>query len=380
MKVAAALAVALFALGFLLGDVIRHSQYTPDGFVYAWFSARDAGFNDRDALRVARATYEKTPLMAVPRQRRLIEMDIPALSMYARAFARRPLYPWLASLLLPSMSLRALFTVSALSYVVFGLTLFWLLSSFGRPWLAAILTMIALALPVPLTRGLAEADLTDMLAAVWWTLALGALLRLMHDNNNRALLVTLAIASILLTLTRPTPYLTVIPALAFGVLRRSWWAFIASCGGIAAYAIDGLGMPPFGLRDQWQWEYTHQPRPTTLSFQAWYVSSLVETVHYTLSEAVKTIAPFVIVVAGVYGIIRTRMRDELLILFAAMLACLIAVPLNPESWEVARTVAFPLIPVFAAIAQAVLCAILPEANAIQKTARPKPSGSSLVSP
>jgi hypothetical protein len=96
------------------------------------------------------------------------------------------------------------------------------------------------------------------------------------------------------------------------------------------------------------------------SFSAWYRHALLGTLRYTVSEAVRTILPAVLVLAAIYGAIRMRVRDEMLVLLAAVLACLIAIPFNPVPSALARVVVFPLLPVFCAIAQCFISALLQE--------------------
>lgn len=356
MKAAAAAIVALFALAMLVGDILPHPHLTPDGFIYTWFAVQDTGKDPRSSASIARTAYLHTPLGETPRYRQIFEMRQPALRSYAKVFVNRPLYPRVASFLVPYVGLRALTIVSAVSYFVFALALFWCLSWFGRPWLAAIITVAALALP--LTRGLASNDLTDMFAMVWWTLGLGALIRLL-DKRSWLLVFVLAVSSVLLALSRPTPYEVVVPAFAIGVLRRYWWPLAASSAGMVAYAVEAITGPNFSLREQFQWEYVHQPgAPPREPFGTWYAESLTRAVRYTIVESIRTIVPMVAVIVGFLGL-RTNRRDQIIVLFAALLPCLVAIPLNPIQWSIARVVAFPLIPIFAAIIQCVLCATQP---------------------
>ena len=355
---AAALAVVvLFALGALFASVLRHPQYTPDGIVYARFAARDAGAGERDATLQARAFYQTTPMMSVPRYRSLIDLDPSVSFSRSHIFENRVLYPALVAVLLPVSGFKALFVVSEVSYVLFGAALFWLLLAFGRPWLAALIAIIVLALP--LTRTLAASDLTDMLSVVWWTLALAALLRLMRGQN-AAMLAMLAVASALLTLTRPTPYLIFVPALAGALLRRMWAAFAAACAGVLAFAVVAVATHAYGAGEQLRWVYSHEPQTVGSSFAAWYRSSLLSTIRYTIVQAVRTVMPVVLVIAAIYAIVRMRVRDEMLVLLAAALACLIAIPFNPVPSAIGRVVVFPLLPVFAAIAQCFAAAALAE--------------------
>ena len=346
--------VVLVALGVLFGDVLRHPVYTPDGLVYARYAARDGGAPDRDATLRARAFYEKTPLMSVPRYRELIELAPSVAFEKSRIFGNRVLYPWVVSLLLPAVGFRALFVVSAVSYVLFGAALFWMLTAFGRPWIAAAISIVALLLP--LTRQLAASDLTDMFAAVWWTVSLGALLRLLRAPQ-RSMLIVLAVASVLLVLTRPTPYLVVLPAIALGVVRGAWLPLAASMAGVVAFAAVAAATHAFGAAEQLRWVYSHEPSPVAGGITAWYKGALLSTVRFTLSEAVRTVVPAALVALLLYAWGRLRLRDEMAVLAVAGLACLLAIFFNPVPSSIPRVVAFPLIPVFCAIAQAAAQAV-----------------------
>ncbi len=343
---------ALLALGL---SVLRHPQYTPDGIVYARFAARDAGYSERDATLKARAFYESTAMMRVVRYRELIELDPNVSFERSAVFRNRVLYPFVVSLLLPVSGFKALFLVSAVSYVAFGVALFWMLVAFGRPWLAALLSIVALALP--LTHGLAASDLTDMFAAVWWVLTLGALLRLMR-RQSVSMLVVLSVAAALLTLTRPTPYLVLLPAIVVGVLRRYWWPLVASCSAVVAFFVVAVSTHAYGVVEQLRWVYDHEAAAVSVSFAEWYRASLLSTVRGMIVEAIRGVVPIVVVAGAIYGVLRTRMRDEMLVLIAAGVACLIAVPFNPVPSAISRVVVFPLVPVFCGVMQCLAVALL----------------------
>lgn len=358
MKIAGAVLVVLAAAALLFTVVLRHPQYTPDGIVYARFAARDAGYSEREATLKARAFYERTAMMRSPRYRDLIELD-PAVSFArSKVFENRVLYPWTVGALFPLFGFRALFAVSAISYVAFALALYWMLAAFGRPAFAAALTLVALALP--LTRDMAASDLTDMLAMVWWTLALGALVRWMRGTAQVPVLAVLAIAAALLALTRPTPYLIIVPAAAAAILRRSWWPLAASCTAGIAFAVVAVTTHAFGLGEQLRWVYSHRPRSDATPFGRWYRASLAEAVRGTAVSAVKTVAPIAMLAAAIYGIVRGRFRDEFIVLLAAGVACCIAIPFNPVASSIGRVAGLPLVPVLCAIAQALCAALLME--------------------
>lgn len=347
MKIAGAAIVALIACIAVFTSILRHPQYTPDGIVYARFAARDAGQSERDATLGARAFYERTSMMRNARYRDLIELDPSVSFARSKVFENRVLYPWVVGLLLPVYGFRALFVVSALSYIAFGLALYWLLRAFGRPAFAIGLTIVALLWP--LTRIVAASDLTDMLAMVWWTVSLGALVRWLREPKPDYLWL-LGVAAALLTLTRPTPYLIIVPAIAAALLRRSWSPVLASCTAVVAFLVTAAVTHAYGISEQLRWIYTHRPDNDTTPFAVWYRSALLETVRATIVGSVKSIVPIAAIVAAGYGIARTQLRDEFIVLIAAAAACCIAIPFNPVPFALARVVALPLVPVFCAIA------------------------------
>lgn len=349
MRLAGAALVALVAIAALFLGVLRHPQYTPDGIVYARFAARDAGYSERDATLTARAYYEHTAMMSNPRYRDLIELDPSVSFARSKVFENRVLYPWTVGLLLRTTGFRALFIVSAVSYLAFGLALYWMLLAFGRPALAAVIAIAALALP--LTRQMAASDLTDMFSMVWWTLALGALLHWMRGAR-ASWLILLAVSAALLALTRPTPYLIIAPAAAAAILRRSWWPLLASCTAGIAFAIAAAATHAFGIGEQLQWVYSHRPaREAAPSFSAWYRSALASTIRFTIVAAVKGVVPVLAIAAAIYNIARSRLREESIVLLAAAAACCVAIPFNPVPSSIARVIGLPLVPVFCAIFQ-----------------------------
>lgn len=358
MRIAGAALVALVAVAALFLSILRHPQYTPDGIVYARFAARDAGYSERDATLSARAFYEHTAMMSNPRYRDLIELDPSVSFARSKVFENRVLYPWTVGLLLHPLGFRALFAVSAISYLGFALALYWTLLAFGRPALAAGITIAAVLLP--LTRQIAASDLTDMYSMLWWTLALGSLLHWMRSGRF-PWLVVLAACGVLLALTRPTPYLIVLPAAAASITRRSWLPFLASCGAGVAFAVAAAATHAFGIREQLEWVYTHRPeRDAAPGFTAWYRAAFAATLKYTLVAAVKSVAPVLAVAAALYGIVRDRFRDEFVVLLVAAAACCVALPFNPVPSSIPRVIALPLVPVVCAIFEAFVVAFVIE--------------------
>ncbi|MFN2449971.1 MAG: hypothetical protein ABR508_09350 [Candidatus Baltobacteraceae bacterium] len=348
------LAVFLFALAMLFAGSLRHPVYTPDGLVYARFAARDAGRTPERATLDARAFYENTPLMQSPRYRNLVEISTAVAFERSQIFANRVLYPALAGALMPLAGFRALFVVSALSYVAFAFALLWLLVALGRSWLALLLTLAALA--CPLARTSSASDLTDMLALALWTLALGALLRSMVRGRSNALLAVLAIASVLLVLTRPTPYLILLPALAAALLRGMWMELAASALSLPVFAAAAAASRAFGVSEQLRWIYANEPQHARGTLAQWYRGALAATIRSALAIAVRSIAPVVAVIAAAYAVMRTALRDEAWVLIAAAAACVLSLAVNPVPSQIPRVVGLPLLPVFCALFQ---CAFAP---------------------
>lgn len=351
-------AVIVVAIVMLFGSVLHHREYTPDGMVYARYAARDAGASERQATLMVRSVYEQTPLMRVKRYRDLVEIDPSVAFARSRIFANRVLYPWVVSLFLPVAGFTVMFWIGAASFACFGIALFWALMAFGRPWIAAALSIAALLLP--LTRELAASDLTDVFALLWWTVALGALLHSLREQR-AGTIALLALASVLLALTRPAPYLVVLPALVLGLVRGFWWPLAASACGAAAYGITDFATHAFGLREQLRWVYVHES-PQRVPFAQWYRGAVLQTLRYTAGGAVRTLVPLLAAAAMVYGWMRLHLRAEMAVLCAAAVACLAAIPFNPVPSSIPRVAVLPLVPVICAVLQAVAAAAIPAAS------------------
>lgn len=351
-------AVVVAALALVFANVWRHHVYTPDGLAYARYALRDAGRDDTQATLQARAFYEKTPLMSEgARYRDLVEIAPSVAFERSRIFQSRVLYPALAAVLVRFDGLNSLFLVSAIAYVGFGLALYWLLLAMGRTWSALIITVLVLALPV--TRAAAASDLTDMLALAFWTAWLACLMHSMMRGRSLEGLAILAASSILLVLTRPAPYLVIIPAIVAAILRGMWPELLATCACLVAYAIDALTMHAFGIREQLQWIYAHLPSGARVPFSQWYRSALVDTAKYSIAFIFRATYPIVGLACAVYLLIRRTARDEVLVLLAAFVACFIVLPVNPVVNQVARVAGLPLLPIAAALIQAA-CSLLPD--------------------
>ncbi|HZT13487.1 MAG TPA: hypothetical protein VFA29_11815 [Candidatus Baltobacteraceae bacterium] len=353
---APAAAVLAVACAVLFGSVLRHPHYTPDGMVYARYAAHDAGYSEHDASLAVRHAYEHTPLMNRPRYRKLVEIDPDTAFAQSAIFSNRILYSAAAAALYPLAGVRALFIVSAISYAAFALCLYWLLASFGRPWAAAVLSAIGLLLPE--TRAAAASDLTDMFALVWWTLALVAIVRGTHDLRPRWVLL-LAAASILLTLTRPAPYLTIVPALAAGIAAGAWPLLAGAFAGAAAFLAVAAFTHAFGVAEQLRWVYTHRPDAagSSLGEGAWYRRAISSTLAYGFVEGIRAIWPAAGLGAWIYALRIPAARTDAVVIGAAGLAVLLGVPFNPVPSALDRVIFLPLVPLACASAACALRAV-----------------------
>lgn len=356
------LAVLALALAIVFASVRAHVHFTPDGVVYARYAARDAGMSDRDATLAARTYYERTPLMRVPRYRKLVELDPSVAFERSRIFANRPLYPALVSLLLPRYGFDALFAVSAVSYVLFAIALYWMLGGLGHRVAAFLFTAFALFAPV--TRAVAASDLTDMLALLLWTLWLGTLMRSLRAGTSAARLAVLAITASLLVLTRPELYLIALPALIAAAYAGATFELAASAVAALVFALLTFLTRAYGLAEQLHWMYENIPGANAYPFGVWYRMALGQTIWATASAAVRSMAPIVAAACAIYAYLG-GVRREVLVLAGAFVACLLPIPFNPVPDQIGRIVGLPLLPVLCALAQLALARYLGERGALR---------------
>lgn len=355
----AAAAVLLVSLAFLAG-ILQHPRYTPDGIVYARFAARDAGMSERDAVLTARHYYERPELLANPRYRALIEVPVDRAFAISAVFENRVLYPRVSSWLLPFAGMRALWIVSAICYVAFGLALFALVAAFAPAWVAALLAALVLALPS--VRGLAESDLTDMMGLLWWTLALLSLARFVRSGAP-AWGAGIVVATALLTLTRPVPFVV---ALASAVTAAAVWRWHASrmravaavalgASGLLVYAAIVLAHHGYLVGNQLQWVYDHDPRAHQVPFGVWYRGEIALTVRTEIVTAIRAIYPLPLLAAMGFAMFRRpSLRLPVGIALGGIVASLALIPFEPHSFDLPRVVNAPMVPCFALALGAIL--------------------------
>lgn len=370
MKTVVAALLLLFAALVGLWGPWRHHIYTPDGIVYARFAARDGGMSQRDATLAARRYYAHTPMVRNPRYRALVNLPVATAFARSQVFANRVLYPWLVGVMLRAgAGFSALFIVSLIAYVLFAPALFWLLSAVFPSWAAALISAGIVLLPP--VRTIAASDLTDMLALALLTLCFAAMLHLV-TRRPAWLLAVFALLATAFALTRPTPYLVILPALAVWAAagRRGFAVFCGALAAGVAYLADARAVGAFGLRRQLEWVYRHQPGGAHLAFAAWYRSSLVAASHAAAAQAVHTVLPIAAVLCALIALAARRTRAAGALVLGAAVAAAISVPLNPVASSLERVVWLPFIPASALA----VCAGISAARAVSKRELALPTG------
>src|SRR5579864_8555276 len=105
--------VCAAALCVAWADLSRHTNWTPDGYVYARMMLKDVGASDEDAKDAALRFYLSTPVGSGNRYRPYFMNE--SLGMFtpeAKPFGSRVLYPYLASLLYRSHGFQSLILIS----------------------------------------------------------------------------------------------------------------------------------------------------------------------------------------------------------------------------------------------------------------------------
>lgn len=374
----AALAVLLVSLAFLPG-ILSHPRFTPDGIVYARFAARDAGMSERDSTLLARRYYERPELLANPRYRALIEVPPDRAFAISAVFENRVLYPLASSWLIPSSGVRALWFVSALCYVLFGLALFALVSTFAPAWVSALLAALFLAMPS--VRALAQSDLTDMMGLLWWTLALLCAARFMRAGSLQWG-GALAAATALLTLTRPVPFVVLVACAVMALLlwrspalrARAGIAMLLSASGLFVYAAIVLSHHGYVAGNQLQWVYQHDPNGVNQPFAAWYRHELTQTLRAELITGVKVIYPIPLLIAMAFALRRTQFRVPVALAFGGIAASLALIPFEPHAFDLNRVVNMPMLPCFALALGALVHVLMRQENRVtQHSGRPEPA-------
>ncbi|MBV8374069.1 MAG: glycosyltransferase family 39 protein [Candidatus Eremiobacteraeota bacterium] len=323
----------------------RHDpQWAFDGYVYAIRAQMDAGAPYAVARDNARAAYRNTPGLTHREAQLSYHAAYPD---WWTLFAPRVLYPWLASLLWPLAGFDSLFLVSNAAFAVSVVLLYLLFREFC-PNGTAVLLAAALAF-LPEYRLIGRSDVTDMTAFALWCAALYAMLRYARDGR-RGALVAYGAATLLMCLTRPISYLPFFAACglaAFGlsfkdrtlVARAAAMIFIAVLATLPPIFIGVASRAP-GLVAQ-----LAQDR----AFSAVQYGSLAQWYwHHATGTFINAAVTFAISVFGpiaVAALVSSRARMESCLLLGALLATVPTILLDPLSFDVARVVVLPMIPV-----------------------------------
>lgn len=364
----ALLAVAALALA-VAAYRLNHDRalWNPDGAVYLRMALADRGVPPDRALRITNGYMLGATSEANEPQSRGFYGDAPP--QYYRAqmplFSTRPLYPALASLLLPRYGPFALKIVSALAYVAAVVLMYVLLLAFAPPWIAAA-GAAALAL-TPSVLNHAVYPLTEMLALCFWIATLLALFAYLRAPSAPRLAL-LVVATALLSFTRPAVFLPFGAALAVLIAAPRGTALRAAAAratlavaavGVAFGIYTALAHGPWILTQlQWEYDWQHSVHGRFASggLGSWWARSVAAALGTeVLLDAYKNNSLLVFVLAAFGALLAPRSPAVPVAAGTAAAALLIAIPVNPL--EVVRTVAIPLAPVLLVLVTIALTAL-----------------------
>ena len=346
------LALVLLLVATVTTAVYRYnhdaSEWPPDAAIYLRMTLEDRGFA-RDEAR-ARADAFLRARVTQRASARVLREPAGVLRAAVRPFRTRPLFAHVAALLYPRFGSDALRIVSVAAYVLAAGVMFAILSALVPPWLAA-LGAFSLATAPPVL-GLAALGLTDVPALLLWLISLGAILAYVR-RPSRATLAVVALASLLLTFTRPAAFLPLGASLgAVYALRRdprgrrAMAALVATTAAAAvAFVVYSAIVHGPGLADQLRWEYDWQRSVggAEHGFAPWYAFSLVRIVGDALTFDVYEYGAVLGLVLAALGIVAARRSPLVPVLVGA--ACASVVALLADPLEFIRTVELPLVPV-----------------------------------
>ena len=361
-------ALVLIATAIIAAYRLNHDAqiWTSDSAIYLRMALEDRGASRADAKRAADAFMSATPEAKVPESKDFYGPHTPP--FYAaqyELFRTRPLYPRLAALLYGRFGPHGMQLISAAAYVAASLVMLWLLTLLVPEWTAA-LGALAFA-TAPQVLSLAALPLTDELALLFWTAALGAMLLYLRAPRP-GVLVAVLVAALLLTFTRPAAYLPF--GAACGVLVGAWRAdgplsrraalalLAATIGAGLAFAVYSVAVHGPGviaqLRWQYDWQHTVHGFGAGGSFVRWYAAALAAAAGLLLTVAVYRYAALLpLVLAGVG--LRVARRAGAARRGGGAVGARAAMAVKPR--ELNRTVLLPLTPVvviFAALGLDVL--------------------------
>ena len=311
--------VGIVCLVAIVVQVRADPQWMFDGFAYSIRAQLDAGIPYDAAHAAARAVYAERPAFAGPARHPWLDAPYP---QWWSLFAVRAIYPWLASLLWPLLHFDSLFAVSGAAYVAAGLALYAILLRFARPEIAAGVAIVLMLYPE--SRLIGRSNLTDMLGEALWLATLFAMARFAARGRHTDL-VFFGVAAVLLSFTRPVPYMPLTCAIvlaAAGHPRRALpLAAISAALCAIVFAIMWL---------------TRADVPAMPNYVALLARSSVVTLVWFVASIAGPVALYVLVVA--------RSRSDAALMSGVLLCTIPTLVLNPLPTDVMRVVALPMLP------------------------------------
>jgi hypothetical protein len=275
MRIVYALVLAAITGVLVIRAIDREPLFAFDGYAYGIRAQLDAGIPYDRALAHARAVYAPTFAMRRPQSRRWLFSPIPE---WWNLFRVRVFYPWLCSLLWSRFDFGGMFIVSAVAYITATLLTYGFMLRLTHPLFAALVAL-AIAL-LPESRVFARADLTDMTSYAALVASLWAMSAFARSGRGRDLAVAV-VCAVLLTITRPVPYVlacAALPLVVSPLYRRP--GLILGAMGVAlsgaveiAFNFTHADVPSYGdmlgalwitARTAAEWVYTHPCVPIAL--------------------------------------------------------------------------------------------------------------------
>lgn len=354
LVLAAVLVVSLVTAAYRL----HHDAgiWTSDSAIYLRMALAHRGLGEAEAKREADRFMAGTAEGRLPESKGFYGPNPPR--YYATQFAifrSRPLYPLLGAALYPRLGPHGLQVISAAAYVLATVATFAMLLLTVPPATAG-LGALAFA-TAPQVLALAALPLTDELALLFWTCALGAMLRYVRAPGAAAA-VAVGVAALLLTFTRPAAYLPC--AAAFGCALAIWrgprrpvavalLAVTVAAGVVFALYTAAVHGPGLSTQLGWQYEWQRDVAGPGAngSFLHWYAIALASALGLLLTVGVYKYAALFPLALAVYGT-RLARRDDLGLLLGGAAGALAAIGANPL--EINRTALLPLTPAVVVLA------------------------------
>jgi hypothetical protein len=347
---AAPIVVLLAAAAIAFGLLANAPRFTPDGWYYGRMMLIARGAPAAAAETAMDRFYQQTPVGQTAAYGRFFTPIRPAaFRSVGMLFPTRIAYPLLAALLFPLAGISALILASLLAFITAAFGVYLCARTLARPWIAAGAALLFVADPE--MQLLARSALTDMTSLAIWTLLLAVLLRGGPRRSAWRWFAAIAVLEIALIAARPLIYLPAGAALAaalFGVPQRMRDrfkpVFTLTVAVTIGYVITGTLVGTPGISDSVGWLYHRsielQATPASMSFLEWYRHAVARTLVALARIALQSGLPLIALVAAV--VLRSVPAATLLI--GSVLGGLAAAPLNPDPFDVDRTLMAPLMP------------------------------------